>query len=54
MNPGFDKNEAEFRVLIFTVALKVLADSDSLKCVSANFYFLEEAENGNGKMMLPS
>ena len=30
MNAGFDKNEAEFGVLVFAVALEVLADGDGL------------------------
>ena len=30
MNAGFDENEAEFGVLIFAVALEVLADGDGL------------------------
>lgn len=30
MDAGFDKNEAEFRVFVLTVALKMLADGDSL------------------------
>ena len=30
MNAGFDENEAELGVLILSVALKMLANSDSL------------------------
>ena len=30
MNAGFDENEAEFGVLVFAVALEVLADGDGL------------------------
>ena len=30
MDAGFDKDEAEFRVLVFTVALEMLADGNSL------------------------
>jgi len=30
VDPGFDENEAEFRVLVFAIALKMLADGDGL------------------------
>ena len=30
MDAGFDQNEAEFGVLVFAVALEVLADGDGL------------------------
>jgi hypothetical protein len=30
MDTGFDENEAELRVFVFAVALKVLADCNSL------------------------
>ena len=30
MNAGFDENEAEFGILVFAVALEVLADGDGL------------------------
>lgn len=29
MNPGFDKNETEFGVAVFSVAVQMLADGDS-------------------------
>lgn len=35
MNPGFDENEAELGVLVFAIALEMLADGDSLTTVSA-------------------
>jgi hypothetical protein len=31
VDAGFDENEAEFGVLVFAVALEVLADSDGLE-----------------------
>lgn len=34
MNAGLDKNEAEFGVLVFAIALKMLSNSDSLLMVS--------------------
>lgn len=34
MDTGLDENEAELGVLVFSVALKVLTDSDGLRTVS--------------------
>jgi hypothetical protein len=34
MNAGLNKNEAELRILVLAIALKMLADSDSLTNVS--------------------
>ena len=57
MDAGFDKDEAEFRVFVFTVALEMLADGNSLSSVSARLLFLEEEEDRNverARLMLPS
>ena len=47
MDAGFNENEAEFAVLVLTVALEVLADGDGLtdrRLVWSAWY-----ENGYGK-----
>ena len=57
MDAGFDKDEAEFGVLVFTVALEMLADGNSLSSVSASLLLMEEGEERNGervRLMLPS
>ena len=57
MDAGFDKDEAEFRVLVFTVALEMLADGNSLSSVSASLPLLEEGDERNAeivRLMLPS
>ena len=41
MDPGFDENEAELRVLVFAIALKMLADGDGLTFISAIFPSLD-------------
>ena len=46
MNAGFDKNEAELGVFVFSVALEMLADSDSL-CIISDYLALEEEEDGS-------
>ena len=48
MDSGFDENKAEFRVLVFAIALEMLADGDGLTSVSANFPPLTEEVKGNG------
>lgn len=48
MDAGFDENEAEFRVLVFAVALEVLADGDGLTFVKANFPLFTEKIEGIG------
>ena len=57
MDAGFYKDEAEFRVLVFTVALEMLADGNSLSSVSASLLPVEEDEERNVervRLMLPS
>lgn len=34
MDAGFNKNEAEFGVFVFSVALEMLADSNSLSLIN--------------------
>ncbi len=57
MDPGFDENEAEFRVLVLAIALKMLADRDGLTFISAIFPSLDrrgEMEWDRVGLMLPS
>ena len=59
MNAGFDENEAEFGVLVFTVALEVLADGDGLiDTYQLRFSLLRQRERvsarGIGQRKLPS
>ena len=57
MDAGFDEDEAEFRVLVFTVALEMLADGNSLRSVSASLLLVEEGDERDVervRLMLPS
>ena len=47
MDAGLDENEAELRVLVFAVALEMLADGDGLVFISAIFSPLTEEVRGN-------
>ena len=46
MDAGFDQDEAEFGILVFTVALEVLADGDGLRLCQNDFQGLQSTVAG--------
>lgn len=48
MDSGFDENEPKFTILVFAIALKMLADGDGLTFISAILPLVTEEIKGNG------